>query len=455
MHARWLSLAVLASCGCASTSTSMSTRPPIVGPRATATPSPASPAFIEDDYPTALAQARALGKPLFVDAWAPWCHTCLSMRAYVFPDEAMRPLAKDFVWVALDTEKPESAKFLEKFQMQVWPTLWVIDPKTETPALKWLGSATAKELASLLADTRGALQSGSPAGDALAALVRGQRASAAGNHEDAVREYRSALDAAPPRWNKRAPTVEGLVAELWEQKLDTECAETALAEMPKLPPGTSLANVGLQGLDCARRSPEGTPARKGAKLLARAVEQIALDESVPILADDRSGLFEATVDAREADHDKGGARELAARWADYLERQARSAGSSSARAVFDAHRMLAYQALGDPARALPMLAESEKDFPRDYNPPARIAMVYLTLQRYEDALAAVGRAMALGYGPRKMRLFLLKADLLAAKGDKAASVATLREAQAYAATLPESEKPTRDLTEIEKRLAGW
>jgi hypothetical protein len=28
--------------------------------------------FIEDDYPRALADARARQLPLFVDAWAPW-----------------------------------------------------------------------------------------------------------------------------------------------------------------------------------------------------------------------------------------------------------------------------------------------------------------------------------------------------------------------------------------------
>lgn len=28
--------------------------------------------FIEDDYPRALAEARARKQPLFVDSWAPW-----------------------------------------------------------------------------------------------------------------------------------------------------------------------------------------------------------------------------------------------------------------------------------------------------------------------------------------------------------------------------------------------
>ncbi|BDG09340.1 hypothetical protein [Anaeromyxobacter paludicola] len=39
--------------------------------RARAAPRPALP-FIEDDYPKALALARARKLPLFVDAWAPW-----------------------------------------------------------------------------------------------------------------------------------------------------------------------------------------------------------------------------------------------------------------------------------------------------------------------------------------------------------------------------------------------
>jgi thiol-disulfide isomerase/thioredoxin len=457
MRARWLGFALLAGSACSP--------PRVPAPAALAhspvppagAPSPAaqsSLAFIEDDYPRALAQARALGKPLFVDAWAPWCHTCLSMRSYVFPDEAMRPLAGDFVWLALDTERPESAPFLERFKMQVWPTLWVIDPKTEIPLLKWLGSATAKELVGLLKDVLLELRDGTGGGEALVLLLRGQQASAASKREEAVREYRAALEAAPPHWNKRGPTVEALVAALSEGKLDAECAETALAEMPKLPPGTSLANVAIQGLDCARHSPEGTAAKGGAKLLARAVEQIALDESVPILADDRSGLFEAAVEAREEDLDEVGARALGARWADYLERQARAARDPAARAVFDAHRVLAYLALGDPGRSLPMLAESERDSPRDYNPPARMAKVYLELKRYDDGLAAIGRALALGYGPRKVRLLLLRADLLTAKGDEAGSRATLREAQAYVAALPEAERSPRDLSEIEKRMGG-
>jgi thiol:disulfide interchange protein len=48
-------------------------------------------AFIEDDYERARSTASSQHRPLFVDAWATWCHTCLSMREYVFNDPALAP----------------------------------------------------------------------------------------------------------------------------------------------------------------------------------------------------------------------------------------------------------------------------------------------------------------------------------------------------------------------------
>src|SRR5262245_50571866 len=43
--------------------------------------------WIEDDYPAALACAKAKNLPLVLDLWAPWCHTCLSMQTTVFTDK--------------------------------------------------------------------------------------------------------------------------------------------------------------------------------------------------------------------------------------------------------------------------------------------------------------------------------------------------------------------------------
>ena len=77
---------------------------------------------------TARARAeQAQKRPIFVDAWAPWCHTCRFLRAYVFTDAALAKQAGRFVWLSIDTEKDRNAPFLAKFPVDVWPTLMVID----------------------------------------------------------------------------------------------------------------------------------------------------------------------------------------------------------------------------------------------------------------------------------------------------------------------------------------
>jgi tetratricopeptide (TPR) repeat protein len=371
------------------------------------------------------------------------------MRSYVFTDPLLRARAGDFVWLSLDTEKESSAAFLEAFPMQVWPTLWVIDAQTAKPALKWLGSATPVEMADLLDDARSAIEHGDGGGEAAAAFERGNRASAEGKREDAVREYRAALAAAAPTWPRRGRVVEALVARLAELHESAACADLASAELSKLPAGTAVANVALTGIECARHAADAPNAKAQAAALVQAAERLAVDESLPILADDRSGLFEALVDYYKEEGRPTDVRVLALKWSEFLEGQAARAKDAAGRSVFDAHRLLAYLALGEPGKALPMLAASEREFPSDYNPPARIARAYLELKRYDEALAAAAR----GYGPRKVRLYFLKADALAGKGDGQGALAALREASAFAKTLPASEVAPRLTAELEKRLS--
>ena len=87
--------------------------------------------FIHDDYPRALAEAKKQKKPLFVDSWAPWCHSCLSMKSYVFTDPALAPLADRYVWLAIDTERESNAAFVGKFthegRYRVWKEIWMLN----------------------------------------------------------------------------------------------------------------------------------------------------------------------------------------------------------------------------------------------------------------------------------------------------------------------------------------
>jgi len=178
--------------------------------------------------------------------------------------------------------------------------------------------------------------------------------------------------------------------------------------------------------------------------------RIAQDSAEPILVDDRSGLFLALVNVlRDADSNE--AKRLALEWVSLLEAEAKHAPPEKRR-VWDSHRLEAYLALGQPERAVPMLEQSEREVPDDYNPPARLARAHLALGRLDAAEGAVSRALARSNGPRKIRLFMLQADILLAQKKAPAARAALKEALDFA----QKEKLAAQYTElrqvIEQRL---
>jgi tetratricopeptide (TPR) repeat protein len=385
--------------------------------------------FIEDDYPRALKEAKATGKPIFADTWAIWCHSCTSMKQYVLPAPEMQPLANTFVWLSIDSEKAENADFLERFPSTSIPTLWVIDPANERAVLKWVGAATAPELVTLLDDASRARSHGT-SGEAAAAALRGDQASAAGKHDEAVVAYREALAKGALDWARRPRVIEALSARLHDIGSYAECVELAVTEIPRLPVGTPLANVTMRALSAAAELPAGAPAMKHVPWLIREGTRIVEDKSEGMLVDDRSGLYKALVAAlgdRQAE-----AKRLARSWVKMLEGAAAKADSRERRAVWDPHRLEAYIALGEVENAVPMLEQSERDFPDDYNPPFRLARAYFELHRYEPALMEVRRALDRAHGPRKLRIFMLKADILEAQKDRAGARQAIGEAMEFA-----------------------
>ena len=409
----------------------------------------AAPLFIDDDYTRALAEAKEKKKPIFVDAWAPWCHSCLSMRAYVLSDPALAPLANDLVWLAIDTEKDANAAFTSKFQNRVWPTLWIVDPTTETATMRWEGTATTSELLTLLAAVRpkhGQAQSGDPAKHD--DFRRGTELVAKGELAEAERAFARAMD---DDVATRPQATEALIGLVSARKDLRVCSTLASTLGPTLPVGTSRASVLAIGLSCAR------DAKREAELalLVEAAEKSARDPDPRMAADDRSALYEELVETKKEKGDDAGAKTLAKEWASFLEGEARRAPSKSARVVFDAHRLSAYLAADEPSRAVPMLQESERDFPDDYNPPARLAKAYLTMKQLDDARAAIDRAAARVYGPRSLRVFSLAADIAKAKGDVAAERAALEQAIARTKTGPAMNDNQKKLrADLEKRLGA-
>jgi tetratricopeptide (TPR) repeat protein len=192
--------------------------------------------------------------------------------------------------------------------------------------------------------------------------------------------------------------------------------------------------VATLGLICAQELPAGPTKRPTLDQAIERVHKLAVDEAEPMLEDDRSGLYSTMVDALEDEGRDADAKSAATEWVALLEAQAAKAPDPPARAVYDAHRLDAYLVLGTPERAVPMLEASARDFPGDYNPPARLARAYLAMKRYDDALAAIDRAIALVYGPRALRIYTTKADVLEAKGDRARAAAALKDGLARVGT---------------------
>ena len=404
--------------------------------------------FIEDDYTKALAAAKAAGKPIFFEAWAPWCHTCRSMKAFVFTDKALERRSGSFVWLSINTEKKENAPVLAKFPVKVWPSFYVIDPAAEKVVFRYVGGATTPQMQRVLDDGQKAFR-----GTAGAALAEPDRFYADGKYAEAAAAYRKALETIQPEASSYTRAVESLLFSLSQSGQREACAAVARDAYPHLKASASAAGVAGSGLDCALGMKDDDP-KKAELVAANAAfsREIVAGPKTGLAADDVSAVYGSLAEEREAAKDAAGAKKWLEGWATYLEGEAAKAKTPSQRTVFDAHRTSACVALGQPERVVPALLLSEKDFPDDYNPPQRLAIAYGAMKKYDEALAASDRAMARAYGPRKLVVYRTRVDILAKKGDAAAAKKTLGEMLAYAEGLPREQVGERTIASIRKQL---
>jgi thiol-disulfide isomerase/thioredoxin len=203
------------------------TGPPVVA-LAPSTPLP----FVEDDYPGAVATARARKLPLFVDAWAPWCHTCRYLRATVMSDPALAKYADQFVWLSIDTDKAVNAPFAEKFPQESRPTLFFIDPEEETPRLRWAGSLTLQSFEALLDEGARAVREPDRGGSALS---EGDRLWTKGDGRAAADAYARTLRADTLSGPERGRQLESLVQVLERSAQEEACARAVIDEAARVP----------------------------------------------------------------------------------------------------------------------------------------------------------------------------------------------------------------------------
>jgi hypothetical protein len=373
------------------------------------------------------------------------------MRAFVFTDKALAKHAGQFVWLSIDTEKAKNAAFSRKYPIRAWPSLYVIDPDKERIALRWVGGATVAQLERLFADGKAAVKG--TGADSAAALAQADELYGEGRYKEAAGPYREALWVMAPNDPQYGRVVESLLFCFQTLHDDSECAKLAREAMPRLRETASAANLAGSGLDCALGLSADAPGRAEAVAAFEGDARAVLaDPKLKFAADDRSALYSSVVSAREDAKDADGAHRLAVQWAAELDEAAARASTPEQRAALDPNRLSAFEAAGQLEKAIPMLEKSEKDLPNDYNPPARLAFVYLKLKRYDAALAAADRALARVYGPRRIRVLSTIADIQQGQGDRAAARKTLEEALAFAQALPEGQRSEDQVASLKKKL---
>ncbi|HKD19861.1 MAG TPA: tetratricopeptide repeat protein [Thermoanaerobaculia bacterium] len=376
------------------------------------------------------------------------------MRAYVFTDPTLTKRAGQFVWLSIDTEKAQNAPFTKKYPIKAWPSMYVIDPVSEKVVLRWVGGATVAELDKLFDDGQKAMSRPAASTESLA---KADALFSDGKYEESIPVYRSALKTLPKTSPSYARAVESLLYDYTVPgaKQPAECVTLARSTYPALRGTTAGAAVAGQGLDCALHLPEGAQDRAAhIAALEKDAREVLADPNLHLAADDRSALYESLHDVREEAHDAEGAERVAKEWVTDLDAAARNVKTPEQLTALDPNRLSAYAAAGELEKAIPMLEKSEKDFPDDYNPPARLAHVYLKLKRYDEALKASDQAMAKVYGPRKLRVYAERADIYAAMGNEAAARKTVQDALAYAESLPPGQRSESAIASLKQQLAG-
>ena len=410
--------------------------------------------FIEDDYPKALAAAKAGHKPLFVDLWATWCHSCLSMQRFVLSDAGMKPVADAVVWSSVETERDPNKAVVEKYPVDAWPTFLIVDPDTETVLGRFLGSGTVQDMRAFVQDgVRAYREKGKPADPAWAAQREGDAARIRGDLKSASEGYGRAVELSRPEDPQRPERLNLYMSALLRLKEYRACVQTGLKEARNTPDSALGTDFQSYAFSCVQNLPKGDP--DGGRMhelgIAR-IREILAKPDAPLAADDRSDALATLSEMLDV---KGRHAEAVAAMqerAQVLEKAAAAAPDTTLASTFDAHRADTYLYLKTPAKAENLLAQREKEMPEDYNPPARLARVLFEEKKLPQAEAAVDRALAkMDRGQRRVGILELKAKILKAQGKS--TTAVLREQLDVLRSLPKTQRKPAQEAEIERRLA--
>lgn len=359
--------------------------------------------WIKDDWRRAKSRALTENKLVAVDVWATWCHTCLSMKNFVFTQPAFAELQSQHVWLALDYDQPKNADFFRKYTINAFPTFMVIDPTTDKVVGRWLGSGTTNEMLQFF-------RSAKRSPDSILSQV--EIALASQKYKDAIDLVESNLTT---KKNKHEQT--RLLSAYAEALRITDAKACAIKNETFL---DQVAN-NAQGLDyvmlvgsCAESVPDSNAK---SRILSKIRDRLVLalqSNDLDISADDHSSILATLSSIYKASGNDLLAHRTKVQQMTLLERAAQKARSPRTKATFDAHRFSCYLSLGEFAKAEHMLQATQRQLPKDFNTLWRLALLYRHMNRFDEGISAINRALSLGYGPRRIRLFSAKIDLLVA-----------------------------------------
>ncbi len=416
--------------------------------------------WLHDAYSTALTQATQSGRPLVVDMWANWCHTCLSMKHYVLNDPSLAPYADRFIWLALDTDREQNAEPVEQFPINVWPTFFIVNPADQSILARFQGAASLEQFKGFVEHGerlyRELAESGSaaPCGRPTHLIRRGDQAAMLGDLTTAIEAYRGALSAAEQGWERGPEVLVDLIGTLYAAEKWSECVELGLGRIEDTGTSASATDFIYRARACARKLDAADKRRsvlneRAAKRLTTLID----DPQGALSADDRSDAMVALRSIRLEQNDETAARAVALKQLAMLDDAANRAATPQAAATFNWPRAEVYVYLGRGAELIPALEASMRALPEDYDPPYRLAWVAYRTGDLDKALDAVNKALDLAYGPRKGRMLSLLADIHRDRGDRDNERKAREQTIEHLESLPEGLVSPRQLDSARKALA--
>lgn len=423
--------------------------------------------WFEDDYPAALACARATGKPLVVDLWAKWCHTCLSMKATVFTDPTMASVKDLAIFVALDTDREANAAVVATLPPAAWPTFYVVDAAGAVRG-RWVGAATAAQFVAFVTDNAGPAGAATPttAGSAApvspaALLATGHQAMINKQWDAAHAALTAALTKADATFARKPELVIALLGTLRARHDGAGCLALVQDHLLALPNSSVITDGLLMAQDCVAATASGAPAdaattTRVTQLRTTTIDRLralTADERAPLSVDDRSDAWMNLRLALVAAGDTAAAKDAALAQRALLDRAAKDAATPLQAATYAWPRAEVYAFLGEPAAVIPSLTALAEALPTEYDPPYRVAWAYLQTGDTANAFTWTARAAKLAYGPRKVRVLSQLAEIAQKRQDLQGERAALTDQLAVLAGLERSERNQATRAAAEARLA--